>query len=70
MVIFWNLKKILKKELKLKQSYCLKKKLKKFNVNEGFIVTSNKAEEFEIEGLKIHILKEKEFRKKFGMNSE
>lgn len=44
--------------------------MKNFNINSGYIVTPNHSEELNIEELKIHIIKEKEFREKFGINSE
>jgi uncharacterized protein len=44
--------------------------MNKFGVKEGYIITTNKTEEFKVEGLVVHILKEKDFRKKFGMISE
>ena len=44
--------------------------MKKFNVKEGYIVTKSKKETFEVDGLKVTILPENEFRKKFGIHSE
>jgi len=44
--------------------------MKKFNVKEGYIVTKSKKETFEVDGLKVIVLPENKFRKKFGMNSE
>lgn len=44
--------------------------MKKFSITEGFIVTKNQNDSLNIDGLNILILDEKEFRDKFGMNSE
>ena len=44
--------------------------MKKFSIKSGYIVTTNHTEELVIENLKIHILKEKEFRKKLGITAE
>ncbi len=44
--------------------------MKKFNVKEGFIVTKSQKEFFEVDGLNVFVFPEKEFRKKFGNDSE
>lgn len=44
--------------------------MKKFKVKEGYVVTKTQKENFEVDGLKIVVLPENEFRRKFGMNSE
>jgi uncharacterized protein len=44
--------------------------MKKFSLKEGYIVTKDQDEIIEMDGFNIIILNEKEFRNKFGMNSE
>jgi predicted AAA+ superfamily ATPase len=44
--------------------------MKKFKIKEGYIVTKSQRDTFEVDGLSVVVLPEKEFRVKFGMNSE